>query len=429
MNPRAAEQLARLGEPAFARLFDRARRHLERSGGALEGAVHLSAPSDTERQALSGLLGRPLLGRQLRVTLDDLDAALRRGPLAEGLADVLVRLGGPLRDRPAERDARASRLDAALTQARAASDAPWLSVWLESLRADGSLARLDTEGLLPLVVTAARILASLPAGDLPLPVLASRATGDTKALGPGRLSTLVLRGLALRAEAPLPSTAAQRRDLWARFGVFMDDLSAQVLVLNLRPTDASPLSRWLRDAADHGEPFRLTLHQLVRFPLQFAPADVFACENPAILRAAAERLGPACRPLVCTEGVPSTAFGRLADLLAASGARLHYHGDFDWPGLRIAAAILSRPNASPWRLSAADYRAAVTALGVPGTEPLTGPADPSPWDPALAEAMQSLARTVYEESLTDALLTDLAGPKDQSRVADTMREDAEPSRR
>ncbi|MEV7466999.1 DUF2399 domain-containing protein [Streptomyces kronopolitis] len=41
---------------------------------------------------------------------------------------------------------------------------------------------------------------------------------------------------------------------------------------------------------------------------------------------------------------------------------MRYHGDFDWGGLRIAAALLRRVPWSPWRYTAAHYRAAVRAL-------------------------------------------------------------------
>ena len=39
---------------------------------------------------------------------------------------------------------------------------------------------------------------------------------------------------------------------------------------------------------------------------------------------------------------------------------------------------------------------------------LSGAPQPTPWDPALAEAMASAGRAVYEEAVADALITDLA---------------------
>lgn len=64
------------------------------------------------------------------------------------------------------------------------------------------------------------------------------------------------------------------------------------------------LDRELRD----GEPQRLTLRELANGALlPLADEPLFVCENPSVVAAAADRLGSRCRPLVCTEGIPSTA--------------------------------------------------------------------------------------------------------------------------
>ena len=107
-----------------------------------------------------------------------------------------------------------------------------------------------------------------------------------------------------------------------------------------------------------------------------ADPTVHVCENPAVLRRAAADLGPRSRPLICTEGQPSTAFHRLAAAVTASGGRLRYHGDFDWPGIAIANFVIRRHNASPWRLSAADYREAVREDA--DHVKLSGPPQPTP---------------------------------------------------
>ena len=68
---------------------------------------------------------------------------------------------------------------------------------------------------------------------------------------------------------------------------------------------------------------------------------MFACENPAVLRRACAELGPACPPLICAEGQPSTAFHKLARIAVAVGGELAYHGDFDWPGVAITARVIA----------------------------------------------------------------------------------------
>jgi uncharacterized protein (TIGR02679 family) len=175
-------------------------------------------------------------------------------------------------------------------------------------------------------------------------------------------------------------------------------------VLNL-PAEGEGLGEWLTGAARYGTPFQVTLHQLAAHPIQVACPRVFVCENPAVLRRACAELGAACPPLVCTEGRPSTAFHRLIAVAIDAGAELLYHGDFDWPGVAIAADLVARYRARPWRMDARDYQAAVNANGV-GVD-LSGEPGPTPWDLALREAMSLGGRAVYEETVADQLLADL----------------------
>jgi uncharacterized protein (TIGR02679 family) len=88
--------------------------------------------------------------------------------------------------------------------------------------------------------------------------------------------------------------------------------------------------------------------------------------------------------------------------LAAAGARLAYHGDFDWAGIHIANVVVRRHGAVPWRFCSADYRAAR------GGRPLEGSPVAAAWDPDLEAAMLAGGRAVHEEEVLDLLLGDLA---------------------
>jgi hypothetical protein len=294
---------------------------------------------------------------------------------------------------------------------------------VSELRQDGTLTRLATQddaGVLGQAVRVLEFLDGRPAGGglagdararagparvgpIALPALAAQITGDTKALNHGTgLGTLVLRALALQAGIARPGSAAERRELWDRAGVLVDDLASRVLVLNL-PAEGEGLGEWLAGAARYGTPFQVTLHQLATHPVKISCPRIFVCENPAVLRRACEELGAACPPLVCTEGRPSTAFHRLVGLAVAAGTELWYHGDFDWPGVAIAADVISRYGGRPWRMGASDYLSAASeGIRLRG-EPVN-----APWDPELLEAMSVTGYAVYEETLGDQLLADLA---------------------
>jgi uncharacterized protein (TIGR02679 family) len=407
--------VARYAGPEYKRLLDAARRSLERTGGDLTRTVTVKTPDDRERRVIMGITGqyRPEGVGVLVVRLVDLDRAVREDS-GQGLAELLERLGPPLKDRPAERQRLADGREAAIRSAENSflTTRGWFQAWLAELGADGTLTRLVNTGEAAQVRQATRVLEwveqriELKAAPTQLAELAATITGNTRSLGHGTaLATLVLRALAFRLGADRPKSTAERRDLWDRNGVIVDDLASRVLVLNL-PASGDGLGEWLTSAKAYGVPFYITLHQLVTMPIAVQPRLlVRACENPAVLRRAAAELGAGARPLLCTEGQPSTAFHRLAAAIGKAGGELRYHGDFDWPGISIANGIISRHNAHPWRLTAADYEDAVRNNA--DFVELTGTPQPTPWAPSLATAMTTHGCAVDEESVADRLLADL----------------------
>jgi uncharacterized protein (TIGR02679 family) len=401
-----------LGGPELAWLVDRIRVRLER-GEPVDGTVTLVGATSAQRRAAARLLGHSVgRGTSLSVPLPEVADALRRSGVASGLRPAVEALTGPVRNRAAEQAAEIQRFHDALAAARRSrlAEAAWYQAWLEEISRDGSLTRLLRRGQGHLLAQVTAVLEQLSADTedpaVLLTALAEKVTGDARALAGTPLAGLVLRALALREGIPAPAGREAERSLWAAAGVVTDDLASQVLVLNIRAV-GEPLGRWLTDAAGAGEPFRVTLHQLTAAPIMPLSIDLHVCENSAVLRSAAGQLGAESAPLVCTEGEPSVACYRLLQAATATGTRIHWHGDFDWPGLRATATAIRRLGATPWRMGAEDYRA---ALAAGATEPLRGPQAPSLWDPRLAEAMHSSGRAAAEERLLAALLSDLAGP-------------------
>jgi uncharacterized protein (TIGR02679 family) len=397
----------------YRRLLERARRSLERTGGDLSGSVGLGDPDDAERRAIIGITGqyRDTRTNRIAVRLADLDGAIRE-TTGRGLAELLAEQGGPLRDRPAERSALAGVRGAVRSEAEASplhASCGWYRDWLAGIEQDGMLTKLIKAGEQARFGQAIRVLeylGSRSGGPVLLPAFAANVTGDTKALNHGTvLSMLVLRALAIKTGTGRPATAGERRDLWEAAGVVVDDLASRVLVLNIS-AEGHGLAEWLAGAARLGVPFYVTLHQLMTLPLAIRGALVRVCENPAVLRRAAGELGAGSAPLLCTEGQPSAAFHQLAGVVTSGGGELHYHGDFDWPGLAIAGSVMRRHGALPWRMGAADYLAGLRA----DVEhvPLTGPPQPAPWDPELGQVMAAAGRVLFEENVADELVRDLS---------------------
>jgi len=398
-----------LGGPELAWLVDRIRSRLER-GEPIDGTVTLVGATPAQRRAAARLLGRSVgRGTSLSVPLPAVAAELWRAAAAPDLVSAVEAIRGPVRNLAAERAADLRRWGDALTEVRASrlSQHAWYREWLDAISRDGTVTRLIRQGHANVIGQAVAVLEHLPNGPEPgtavLTTLATGATGDERALTEGPLAQLVLRALAAREGVAVPASREAEQALWSAAGVVADDLASQVLVLNLR-SGGEPVGRWLTEAAEAGQPFRLTLRQIIAAPVLPWALEIFVCSGTALMGAAADQLGAACPAVVCTEGEPSVACARLLESAVSSGSAVRWHADFSWPGLRGTATAIRRLRAQPWLMAAGDYQAALAT----GSDPLRGRAEPSPWDPRLAELMRMTGRAVHEERVLPGLLAELA---------------------
>jgi uncharacterized protein (TIGR02679 family) len=380
--------------------------HDRLSSGRPVRRVRIGPLDDRQQGALADLLGlarRP--GEYPVVSLPALDQILVES-VGAGTREVVTELIGPLGDRAGDRERAAAgraELWAWLAAHPVVLAQPALAPWAGGVRrsglAGGSVPRTREE-----LTRALRVLAELPASGVPLPVLADRVLGDTHGLDEGtRCAGLVLRALASIYDVDAPANAQERRALWERAGVADDELSAVVLAAGIRPAGDAVAAQILRVCAEAGQAAVLTLGQLRASDWTSGPADVWIFENPSVLALALARFGRRCPPLVVTSGWPNSAVILLLKKLAAAGTRLHYHGDFDGEGLRIAAAVVARTGAVPWRMTSADYLAAVSE------GPPVGRMSDVPWDAALAARLTEVGITLSEERVAAELLDELAG--------------------
>jgi uncharacterized protein (TIGR02679 family) len=376
--------------------------HDRLSSGRTVSSVRIGPLSLDERTALADLLGmKRLPGERPTVPVRAVE-----GALGMSVRDIVTQQLGPLADRAADRQratAERAELWGWLADSQVVRAQPALLDWVASVRRGGLVGGSvpQTRAELGRVL---RVLQELPAAGVPLPVFADAVLSDPHALDEDtRCAVLVARALCAIFDVAVPTDAPARRALWSRAGIADDELSSTVLVGGLRAAGGSAVAQVLRLCAADSQAAVLTLRQLRGVTvLEDVPATVWVVENPSVLALALDRFGADCPPLVCTSGWPSSAGVRLLELLRSAGADLLYHGDFDGEGLRIAANVVARTGARPWRMGTADY------LSAAGDGPPVGKVSPAPWDPDLAGHLMRHGRAVPEERVAAALLDEVA---------------------
>ena len=339
-------------------------------------------------------------------------------PLGEACAGTSAEA---LTSRPAKRQARRVQREAILAAlAEKYGDAPHCAQWLACLADDAPqhrLAKRDYALDEPLLMTVARALAALPEQYERLPFFANRVMGDPHALdeteAAGRVFLQALGWLAQAAPQGTPdgraSTAEEKMELLYRYHLLRDDVQNFATVYGIVPQGTG--DTYFQRAAAAFAPLNLPLREIVRTAV-FAPvagSDIYIVENSGVFSSLLDALTAArrCVPLLCLHGQPKLASWALLDRLAASGARLHYSGDYDPEGLAIAEKLLRRyPGARPWHYEAAAYaprtRAKLTATRLKQLADITSPA----LQPAAA-AIRQQKYAYYQESFADQLAKDL----------------------
>lgn len=409
-----------LGGAKLSSLRQRIRRYFERvDNGTAGGTLLLTQLDPAEHEALALLTGRPSrTSRSLRIDIDRLDIALRDAGIADSLRAALERIDGPIVNRVAVRAsihaewARLAALDYLHGMLRA---------WLKTPAALGLLKRLsrqDSTTGRQLLERAAAVLQRLPAQGIARSQLAAETLGNAHALDSGESTATIVLAAWRHIESTTTCDDGSRdtdgnqddtpkpddriRDIWARAGVLVNELARPALFLNLPIADGDPVG------GISGEPSYVSLRRLLRTPPAWAVhgMTIFVCENPNLVAIAADRLGAASAPLVCTDGMPAAAQRTLLTQLVRAGAHLMYHGDFDWPGLQIGNQMMRTWRAHPWRFAVRDYEAAAT-IAPPVRHELSGACVPASWDETLATVMQCHGIAIAEETVATVLLEDL----------------------
>jgi len=387
------------GGPEWSWLRKKLRHRFEHDK-PLPATMRCPSPSPAHDRAIAGVLGRP--GAAAAVPLADLTERLRAAGLCSSLREMVEILDGPIIPKAERQRHTAAKWEHLAEQAAAR---------LSDERMDPD-ARLEFHTPAPWkrlghhdLEMAARLLEQVTRffevhqewHGRSHTCLSAEIFGDSHALD---RDTSLYRSLALLAGRD----PAVPRAVWSHYGLIADAVSSHALTLGLRFRHTGAMAQGLNAFAEAGQPVRILMRYLRECLEPAIPEGrLYVCENPSVLEAAADH-GRIQQPLLCVEGNPSQACMDLLTTVISTGAEIHYHGDFDWGGLRIANRVRSHCGTPfvPWRFDTSSYRR------LRGGHPLRDTPVEADWDPGLAAAMRAQARGFHEEQVTDALLEDLS---------------------
>ncbi|MGH3901424.1 MAG: DUF2399 domain-containing protein [Pseudonocardiaceae bacterium] len=381
--------------------------------------IGVRAPAGAaERAAAIGLLGgRSNAGQRRMVSLSQLtDKIRRRGAQLTPGAVAAHAVGRRLAERALEQAERSitlrdigNHLQQRLTSGFHLAGIDHETT-VETIRRNGTLARLlYVRDPVAVIDGATRVVAALPppGSRVDRRILAERALSHPHGLDEGSPAELLSRALVVAVG--LAPSGARARDVWSSVGVDWDELGGGISSLGIHPEG------WHLPTTAITTVPPIELVDCTWPPPPTPGSWVFVTENPSVLTAARGLAVTGATPrILCTSGTPSRLETEAIARLTAVGWNLAVRADFDEAGLRhVQALIQAAPTATPWRMSAEDY---IAALGLHNRIPLAQSVQlDSPWDPSLAKAMQEIGSSAFEEALISTLIDDLrrGTPKDR----------------
>ncbi|MGZ0084362.1 TIGR02679 family protein [Caldibacillus thermoamylovorans] len=391
-------------EPGFHRLFVEMKRKYE-SLGRVGGVVSLASFSENEREAIAAFFGRDVS----RVSLPAFERQLERTRFAGvGLIELLERyFGAPLVPKKEQRQAAEKERERFFEHL--AHEHPWLE-GICGQRFIQAAYEANREELAAAIRLAGAALRRLPLGSYErLPLFAQRIAGDPHAFD---LSTLPGKVLLSALQATVPgewdvTSVESVNELLQSVGLLREDILNFATCANLLAETKKGPHPVFAAAVEANSALNVPLRDVLSL-IRAYPANggiVYVVENAGVF----STLLDTHAPLVCTNGQMNLATMRLLDLLAASGAKLHYSGDFDPEGLKMADRFLERYDSAavPWRYSVDDYFAANPSVHLP-PERLAKLASvaSAPLQP-VKEAMAKTEKAGYQEAIIGRLLQDI----------------------
>ncbi|UOQ83562.1 TIGR02679 family protein [Gracilibacillus salinarum] len=296
---------------------------------------------------------------------------------------------------------------------------PNLGDWLTALKAKTPdtywiyrLIGLSHEAFKQMAVPLSTALANMPTEYERLPMFSQRVTRNPHAFDLNtNVGRLWIHLLSVHYAVEMPSSTEAINDLLLKAHIMRDDITNFVTCANvIAETDKGIHPMW-QSANEAGSVMNVPLRELVSLKSVY-PADnrkqVYIVENSGVYSSILDRVPDA--PLICTHGQFKLAGLMLFDLLEKAGCTLHYAGDFDPEGIKMAQRLLERhpDHAKLWKMDVFSYHKALSMESMLSEERLNKlQADMSELFIPVIKMMNRVKRAGYQEALVDDMVQEL----------------------
>jgi len=169
---------------------------------------------------------------------------------------------------------------------------------------------------------------------------------------------LLLYGITYMLKLEFPSNAEERNEILFEAGVIKDDISNYTVCFGMEIEKEGEKFNGAEEFFRNKEPLHLSIWNIKNITkIKCQNKKLYVFENPSVFSEILSKLQKEKVSLLCTAGQPKLASLLIMDKAIEEGAIIHYSGDIDPEGIRIADNLKKRYTHSLklWRFSAEDY--------------------------------------------------------------------------
>lgn len=398
------------------------------SYGRAAGRIFLCDATDEEMRALGGILGKNFYDNEIRFTMREFEAALKKTRFASVTVQELLEeyFGEALstnQERAAAKKEEQKTFFQSLSDCARAKDMGAMVVqWFQGMEEKREYGyhvlmaefRKDRQRAVLLAEHAGRALGEIIRcqEEVPLAVFAARCTKNPHYFDRGTAAgALLIHGICFLEACAFPKNAYDWRSLLMQVGIVPDTISNMVTEYGIHLRTGTGLHPAYEGFYNMKQPGVVTLDNLKGVQSAYSDSGiVYVVENEMVFSYLLDAGQGGSQALVCTSGQLRAAALELLDLLAAQGTKIYYSGDMDPDGILIADKLWKKypGHICLWRMSVEDYRKSLSEENISGPQIRKLDQLENSQLRRLADEIRTVKKTSYQENLKEAMVEDLS---------------------